>query len=104
KMYLVTTHATSPRGAIWQSWSAPPALTSGPLVYDTTNASTSRGCVDAAGTNPWAPASHAGQILLIDRGTCAISAKVSNAAEAGAIVAAVRIQRCPPAFEPAPTF
>jgi len=71
------------------SWSALPVLTSGALVYDTTNVNTRRGCTNAAGGNPWTPGSHAGQILLIDRGMRAISAKVSNAAAAGAIAAVV---------------
>src|SRR5574337_116017 len=46
KLYLVTTAATSPKGAIWQSWSAAPVLTTGPLAYDTTNVNTKRGCSD----------------------------------------------------------
>ncbi|SRR6266536_85420 len=89
KLYLITTPATSPKGAVWQSWSALPTLTSGTLVYDTTNASTARGCTNAAGGNPYASGSHTGQILLMDRGLCAVSLKVSNAAAAGAIAAIV---------------
>ena len=104
KMYLISTPATSPKGGIWQSWSASPTLTSGTLVYDTTNVNTRRGCTNAAGTNPWAPGSHTGQILLIDRGLCAISLKVSNARAAGAI-AAVIVNNVPqPACDLPPSF
>jgi len=89
KLYLIVTGATSPKGAVHQPWSAAPSLTSGPLVYDTTNVNTRRGCTNAAGGNPYASGSHTGQVLLIDRGTCAVSQKVSNAASAGAIAAVV---------------
>jgi subtilisin family serine protease len=104
KIYLAVTHVTSPKGGIWQSWSAPPALTSGPLVYDTTNAGTRIGCSDANGTNPWAPGSHSGQILLIDRGACAISLKIANAAAAGAIAGLVANNVSQPTCDLAPTF
>src|SRR5262249_19587785 len=73
KLYLPTPPSTS-KGAMWQSWSAPPALASGPLVYDATNTNTRRGCTNASGGNPYAAGSHTGQILLIDRGVCAINA------------------------------
>jgi hypothetical protein len=76
-------------GAVHQPWSAAPSLVSGSLAYDTTNANTRRGCSDAAGTNPYAPGSHAGQVLLMDRGLCAVSQKVNNAATAGAVAAIV---------------
>src|SRR5947199_2493595 len=89
KMYLVQTPTVAPVGAVWQSWSAAPSLVSGPLVYDTTSASTRRGCVDAAGTNPWTGTQFPGKILLIDRGICAVSMKVANAGAAGAIAAIV---------------
>jgi subtilisin family serine protease len=104
KLYLITTAATSPKGAIWQSWSAAPVLTTGQLVYDTANASTRRGCTDAAGGNPYAPGSHAGQILLMDRGVCAVSMKVSNAAAAGAIAAVVANNVSQPTCDLPPTF
>jgi len=89
KIYPITTPTTTPKGGLWQSWSASPTLTSGTLVYDTTSASTRRGCTSASGGNPWAAGSHTGEILLIDRGVCAVSAKVSNAAAAGAIAAII---------------
>jgi len=43
------------------------------------------GCVDDAGGTPYAAGYFDGQVALIDRGVCAISMKVHNAAEAGAI-------------------
>ncbi len=89
KLYLVSSSATSSKGALWQSWSALPTLVSGVLRYDTTNANTRRGCTNATGASPWTGTPLAGQIALIDRGTCAISVKVSNAAAAGAIAAVI---------------
>ncbi len=89
KLYLIKAGSVTVGGSL-QPWSAPiTSLISGPLVYDTTNASTRRGCTDAAGGNPYAPGSHAGQVLLMDRGTCAVSLKVSNAAAAGAKLAII---------------
>jgi subtilisin family serine protease len=105
KLYLIDTGgATSPKGAVWQSWSATPVLTTGPLFYDTTNASTRLGCTDAAGGNPFAPGSHAGRILLMDRGTCAVSFKVANAAIAGAVAAVVANNVSQPTCDLPPTF
>ena len=43
------------------------------------------GCIDANGGNPYPAGFFAGSVALIDRGTCAISFKVDNAADAGAI-------------------
>lgn len=76
-------------GAVHQPWSAEPSSKSGPLAYDTTNAATRLGCSNAAGGNPYAAGSHTGQVLLMDRGTCAVSQKVANAATAGAVVAVI---------------
>ncbi len=76
-------------GGSWQPWSAAPTLVSGPLVYDTTNAGTKIGCSDAAGANPWSGTPLAGMILLVDRGTCAISMKVANGAAAGALAVVI---------------
>ena len=104
KLYLIATGATSPKGGVWQSWSAAPALSSGMLVYDTTNANTRRGCTNAAGANPWVGQPHLGKILLIDRGTCAVSLKVSNAAAAGAIAAIVANNVSQPTCDLPPTF
>jgi minor extracellular serine protease Vpr len=77
-------------GALHQPWSAAPTAVSGPLAYDTTNTGTRQGCSTANGIpNPFAPGSHTGQILLMDRGVCAVSIKVANAAASGAIAAII---------------
>jgi len=102
KLYLISSNSTV--GGIWQSWSAAPALATGTLFYDTTNAATRIGCTNAAGGNPYAPGSHAGRILLIDRGTCAISQKVSNAAAAGATAAVIANNVSQPTCDLPPTF
>lgn len=77
-------------GMIAQPWAAPltSAITA-TVFYDTTNASTRRGCTNAAGASPWVGTPLAGRIALIDRGVCAVSMKVSNAAAAGAVAAIV---------------
>src|SRR5437773_1384771 len=103
-MYLVQTPTVAPVGAVWQSWSAAPSLVSGPLVYDTTSASTKRGCVDAAGTSPWTGTPFQGKILLIDRGLCAVSMKVANAGAAGAIAAIVANNAAQGPCDLPPTF
>src|SRR2546422_4635127 len=89
KMYLLETPTTPPVGSIWQSWSLAPSLVSGTLVYDTTSPSTKLGCTNAAGGNPWVGTPHLGQILLIDRGLCAVSRKVANAGGGGAVAAGI---------------
>jgi subtilisin family serine protease len=104
KLYLVTTPATTPKGAIWQSWSAAPVLSMGTLAYDTTSAATRIGCTNAAGASPWVGTPFTGQILLMDRGTCAVSMKVSNAAAAGAIAAIVANNVSQPLCDLPPTF
>jgi subtilisin family serine protease len=91
KMYIIDT-ATADAGGIHQPWSAPPANQSAPLEYDTTSAASRLGCSNAAGAPPagWAAgAPHGGKILLMDRGTCAVSMKVHNAFNAGAVGAIV---------------
>src|SRR6266849_4561658 len=89
KMYRVETPTTPPVGSIWQSWSLTPSLVSGTLVYDTTNANTARGCTNAAGASPWSGTPHLNEVLLIDRGLCAVSRKVANAGAAGAVAAVI---------------
>src|SRR6266702_4633035 len=89
KMYLLETPTTPPVGSIWQSWSLTPSLVSGTLVYDTTNVNTARGCTNAGGTSPWSGTPHLNQVLLIDRGLCAVSRKVANAGAAGAVAAVI---------------
>ena len=104
KMYLVQTPTVAPVGAVWQSWSAAPSLVSGPLVYDTTSASTRRGCTNAAGASPWTGTPFLGKILLIDRGLCAVSMKVANAGAAGAIAAIVANNAAQGPCDLPPTF
>ncbi len=88
KLYLINAGAVSVGGS-WQGWSATPILTSGLLAFNSTPTAKRLGCSDAAGTNPYAAGEFAGKILLMDRGTCAISYKIANAASAGAIAAIV---------------
>jgi minor extracellular serine protease Vpr len=77
-------------GGAWQPWSAPlTSVIEAPVGYFATPTAKRIGCSDAAGTNPYAPGDFAGQIALIDRGTCAISAKVQNAQSAGAVAVIV---------------
>jgi subtilisin family serine protease len=106
KLYLISPppSLSTPKGGVWQSWSAPPAVVSAPLVYDSSSAAKRIGCADANGTNPWTPGSHVGQVLLIDRGTCTISMKVSNAAAAGAVAAVIANNVSQPACDLPPTF
>jgi minor extracellular serine protease Vpr len=77
--------------AVWQPWSA--LLTSvieAPVGYFATTDDPKRiGCSDADGTNPYAADDFAGKIALVDRGLCAISMKVSNAAAVGALAVVV---------------
>lgn len=88
ELYLIVAGAVIAGGS-WQPWSAAPAYVSGVLSYDTTNAFTMIGCTNAAGATPWSGTPFAGQILLVDRGTCAISMKVSNGAAAGALAVVI---------------
>src|SRR2546425_4976799 len=104
KMYLVETPTTPPVGSIWQSWSLAPSLVSGTLVYDTTSPSTKLGCTNSAGGNPWVGTPHLGQILLIDRGLCAVSRKVANAGGAGAVAAGIAQNVSQAPGDPPPTL
>lgn len=88
KVYLITA-GTASVGGSWQPWSGTPTLVTGTLAHDTSSTATRLGCTNASGGNPYAPGSHAGEILLMDRGTCAISYKVANAEIAGAVAAIV---------------
>jgi minor extracellular serine protease Vpr len=81
--------AAGDKGAIFQPWSAPLAGTvEGAVVYPPAGAKRIA-CSDANGTNPYAPGEYAGQIVLVDRGTCSFSLKVSNLAAAGATLAII---------------
>jgi subtilisin family serine protease len=76
-------------GGSHQPWSAAPTLVTAPLAYNTGSLGEKQGCSDAAGANPYTPGEHAGQILVVDRGTCAVSLKATNAASAGAVAVVV---------------
>lgn len=77
-------------GLVAQPWAPlPVGVISAPLRYDATNAGTRLGCSNAAGANPWTGTPLAGSIVLVDRGTCAVSLKVANAGAAGAVAVLV---------------
>jgi minor extracellular serine protease Vpr len=83
------TPAVGDRAAVIQTWSAPlTATVEGPVVYPPAGAKRIA-CSDANGTNPYAAGELAGQIVFVDRGTCAISFKISNIAAAGGILGIV---------------
>ena len=87
KLYKITAGKVTALG-LAQPWASPVVTnTSGKLAYDTTDTSTRRGCADANGATPWSGTPFKGQVLIIDRGTCANSLKVSNAKAAGAVIA-----------------
>lgn len=91
KMFVIET-APANAGGIHQPWSAAPFFQSATLEYDTTSGATRLGCANAAGAAPvgWGGgAPHGGKILLMDRGTCAVSMKVHNAFNAGAVGAII---------------
>jgi hypothetical protein len=80
---------------ILQPWSGPINSTiNATLAYDSAN---TRAC------DPYV-ADHTGQVLLIDRGTCAISLKVANAEAAGAVLAIVANNAPQGLFDLAPSF
>ncbi len=91
KLYLIDPSAAGFRsvGGSSQPWSAAPTLVTGNLAYNTGSLGERQGCANAAGANPYTAGEHAGQILLVDRGTCAVSLKATNAALAGAIAVVV---------------
>ena len=85
KLYNIVAGTASVIGS-WQAWSAAPTYVSGALAYDSTSTATRQGCNNNPGfTSPWAGTPFAGKILLVDRGSCAVSFKVSNGAAAGAL-------------------
>lgn len=65
-------------GGSWQAWSGAPTYVSGPLQYGD-------GAGNVLACTPFAAGSAAGKIVIIDRGTCSISIKVSNVADGGAL-------------------
>jgi subtilisin family serine protease len=75
------------RGVIFQPWAAPlTSVIEGAVVYPPADGGKRLGCADATGTNPYAPGELAGQIVLVDRGSCSFSLKIANIASAGGIL------------------
>lgn len=71
---------------LWQNWSAPvTGVIEAPVQYADGAGGNKLGC------NAFAPGSLAGKIVLVDRGTCAISIKVGNIADAGGLAAIVAL-------------
>ncbi len=70
-------------GGSWQPWSAEPVYVSGPLQYGDGAGGNLIGCT------PFAAGSLTGKVVLVDRGTCAISIKVANVAAAGGLSAII---------------
>jgi minor extracellular serine protease Vpr len=90
KLYLVDPSAAGFRsvGGSRQSWSAPAALVTGTLEYNTGSLAKKQGCTPT-GANPYAAGEHTGDILVVDRGSCNVSLKATNAAAAGAIAVVI---------------
>lgn len=86
KLYKITAGNVTALG-LAQPWAAPVTNVSGLLTYDTTGVATRQGCSDANGASPWSGMPFKGQVLIMDRGLCANSLKVSNAKAAGAVMA-----------------
>jgi minor extracellular serine protease Vpr len=82
-LYKVETAVTTAKGAGWQAWSAAPVLSTGLLQYADGAGGNKLGC------SAFAAGSLTGKIVLLDRGTCAISIKVSNVAAGGGLAALV---------------
>jgi minor extracellular serine protease Vpr len=82
QLYLIEAGSVTAGGS-WQPWSAEPALVTGPLQYGDGAGGNLTGC------SAFDAGSLTGTILLLDRGTCSISIKVSNGAAAGALAVVV---------------
>jgi minor extracellular serine protease Vpr len=75
--------------AVFQPWAAPlDSVITAPVLWGdgTASAAGRLGCADAAGTNPYAPGSLEGRIVLVDRGVCSFSLKIANIAAAGGLI------------------
>jgi subtilisin family serine protease len=85
-LFTVLSPAAGDRAAIFQPWSVPLAgVIEGPVVYPPAGGKR-LGCADAAGNTPYSAGELAGQIVLVDRGTCSFSLKIANIAAAGGIL------------------
>ncbi len=78
ELFVIKAGAVSVGGS-WQAWSALPVAVSGPLQYGDGAGGNKIGCA------AFPAGSLAGKVLLLDRGICAISIKVSNGAAGGAL-------------------
>jgi subtilisin family serine protease len=100
KLYIISTGGASANG-LHQPWSGALSAISGTLVYDATSAATRIGCTTSGGASPWVGTPFAGQVVLMDRGLCAVSMKVANAQAAGAVLAIIAnnaFSNTPPTF------
>ncbi len=67
--------------AVFQPWSVPPAgVISGPVQYGDGAGGNLNGCA------PFAPGSLTGLVVLVDRGACNFTLKISNISQAGGVV------------------
>jgi subtilisin family serine protease len=82
KLYRITVGGITV-GGNWQPWSAPPTLVTAPLQYGNGTGGNLLGCSD------FPPGSLSGKIVLVDRGTCSISIKVSTIAAGGGLAAII---------------
>lgn len=82
--------------AAWQPFAAAPTATTGALAYGVGT--------NVLGCTAFPAGSLTGRVALMDRGTCAISIKVSNAAAAGAVAAIVANNASQGPFDPPPIF
>lgn len=72
--------------ALWQPWSAPlDSVIEAPVQYGDGADGNLLGC------DAYAAGSLTGKVLFVDRGTCAISVKVGNGADAGAVAVVVAL-------------
>lgn len=72
--------------ALWQPWSGPlESAIEAPVQYGDGAGGNLLGC------DPYAAGSLAGKVLFVNRGTCAISVKVGNGADAGAVAVVVAL-------------
>ncbi|HET9475258.1 MAG TPA: S8 family serine peptidase, partial [Steroidobacteraceae bacterium] len=86
QLMTLTSAPGGEKGAVFQPWSAPlTTVIEGPVFYPPAGGKR-LGCADAAGANPYAPGELAGRIVLVDRGTCSFSLKISNIAAAGGVL------------------
>jgi subtilisin family serine protease len=81
-LYLIQA-GTASVGGSWQPWSAAPVAASGTLQLGDGAGGNTLGC------SAFPAGSLAGKVLLVDRGSCAISIKVSNGAAAGALAVVI---------------